>query len=247
MMNYLKSELYRLSRKKSIYLFFSICVIAPLMMTVMTLSANSENYTNTEFVFRFVHNAWSILVFIVPIIVSLIQTDDFTDGTFKNMISFGLSRKAIFISKWILSVLFLLAAWLLTYLTLTIGVFALLPNTGNSNFISFNFSMLGVLPLVLAAVTVSHCICFLTGKTMMHILIYLLLMMLLPEFYYMYANIEPVLMDLINKIPLFPYSALNDKLWRQPDGYLLCWALGLAYMLAAFLLSFRQVEVKEFK
>lgn len=247
MMNYLKSELYRLSRKKSMYLFLSLCLVVPLIMTLMTLSANSENYTNTQFVFRFAQNAWSILIFITPIMVSLIQMDDFSDGTFKNMISFGLSRKTIFISKWLLSVLFLIVAGLLTYLTLTISVFTVLPNTGSGSYASFNASMLGVLPLVLAAVTVSHCICFLSGKIMMHALVYIFLMVLLPEFYYMYANIEPVLIAFVNKVPLFPFAALNDKLWQQQNGYLLCWALGLVYMFAAFLLSYRQVEVKEFK
>jgi ABC-2 type transport system permease protein len=247
MINYLKSELYRLLRKKSVYFFLILCLIVPLIMTVMTLSANSENYTNTEFVFRFVQNASSILIFIAPIIINLIQMDDFSDGTFKNMISFGLSRKTIFIGKWLLSVLFLLVAGILAYLSLTIGVFALLPNSGSSSYNSFNASMLGLLPLVLAAVTVSHCICFLSGKTMMHALVYIFLMMLLPEFYYMYANMEPVLMAFVNKVPLFPYAALNDKLWQQQNGYLLCWALGLVYMFSAFLLSYRQVEIKEFK
>jgi hypothetical protein len=46
---------------------------------------------------------------------------------------------------------------------------------------------------------------------------------------------------------LFPYAAANDLAWLQNNGMLLCWTVGAAYVLLAFLMSARRVEKVEWK
>ncbi|WP_052409992.1 ABC transporter permease [Paenibacillus durus] len=247
MTNYLKSELYRLAHKKALYVFLAACVLVPLFMTLLTAATGTERYANTEFVFKSASNMWGLLFFIVPLMVSLIVADDFTDGTLKNTVTYGITRSTVFYGKWIMELLFWAIAWAVTYIVLALGVFLLLPNNGTSSFIGFTSSIAGVLPLTLAALAVSHCLCFLTGKLLTHLVSYAVIIIVLPEMYYMFANGVSALREVVNTVPLFPYAAAHDFAWLKPNGLILCWTIGMAYVLVAFMVSSIRVETKEFK
>lgn len=246
MSNYLKSELYRLIRKKTLYLFLAICVLVPILMVMMTASVGSERYSNTEFVFKVASSMWSAVFFAIPLIVSIVISDEFTDGTLKNTVAYGISRSAVFYGKWIMSLLVMGVSWALTYLSLSGSAFLLLENNGTSFFASFTSSIPGVLPLTLGAMTVSHCLGFLTGKPIAHLVAYAVVMVILPEVYFMIGHGVPAMIELVDTVPLFPYAAANDIAWARPDGLILCWALGMVYACFAFLASTRLLARKDF-
>jgi len=247
MINYLKSELYRLVRNPSLYLFLSVCILAPVFMVLLTVSIGGERYANTEFVFKAASSSWSLVFYVVPVIVGMVMADDFTDGTFKNTIAYGTSRNTVFYGKWLMAVLVMAVSWTATYTALSSSAFLLLPNNGTSYFMDFTLSTAGVLPLILAALTVSHCLFYLTGKTMAHLVSYAVIMVAVPELYYRVGNGVPALLDVVERIPLFPYAAANDMDWFKPNGWVLCWTFGAAYTLLAFLSLSRRVARKEFK
>ncbi|MBP1995060.1 ABC transporter permease [Paenibacillus eucommiae] len=247
MSNYLKSELYRLVRKKAFYFFLAICMLGPLIVTLLTATTGGELYANTEFAFKSAMNMWSLVFIIVPIIVSFLVSDEFTDGALKNTVAYGITRSTVFYGKWIMELLFLGISWLVTYISLTASVFLLLQNNGTTHFMDFTASIAGVLPLVLAALTVSHCLCFLTEKPLPHLVSYALIIIALPELYFMFAHGIPAWREIVDRVPLFPYAAANDFFWMKSNGLLLCWIIGTAYVLLAFLTSARWVKTKEFK
>ncbi|WP_270168496.1 ABC transporter permease [Paenibacillus sp. SYP-B4298] len=247
MPNYLRSELYRLVRKKAVFVFLALCILGPLFITLLTASTGGELYANTEVTFKAALSMWSLPFFIVPILVSLLVSDEFTDGTFKNTVAYGISRSTFFYGKWIIEMLLFIVSWTITYSSLTASVFLILPNTGVSYFLDFTHSIFGVLPLLLAALTVSHCLCFLTEKSLPHLVSYVVIMIVLPELYFMFANRIPALKEVVETLPLFPYAAANDLFWMKPNGLLLCWIIGASYVLLALLVSTRRVMVKEFK
>ncbi|XID90369.1 ABC transporter permease [Paenibacillaceae bacterium WGS1546] len=247
MANYLKSEIYRLARKRALYVFWAVCALAPVLMTMFTAAYGTERYANTEFVFKVTTGSWSMIFFVVPVVVSLLLMDEFADGTLKNTAAYGISRSKVFYGKWILELAVLAVAWVVTYISLTASVFLLLTNNGTSNFTDFNTSILGVLPLTLAALAVSHCLCFLIENTLTHLVSYAVLIIVLPELYYLLAEGMPALQEIVNNVPLFPYAAANDLAWLKSDGMLLCWAVGMGYMLIAFLISSKPVMRKEYK
>jgi ABC-type transport system involved in multi-copper enzyme maturation permease subunit len=247
MANYLKSELYRLVHKKALYAFFAACVLIPLLVTLLTAASGGEQYANTAFVFMAASKMWSLLFYVLPLMVSMLVADEFADGTLKNTVAYGISRSTVFYGKWIMELLFMAVAWVFTYTSLTASVFLLLPNNGLSSFHTFTSSIAGVLPLALAALTVSHCFCFLSEKPMPHLVGYAVVIVLVPEFYYMFASPGSSLGQLVEKLPLFPYAAANDLAWLQNNGMLLCWTVGAAYVLLAFLMSARRVEKVEWK
>jgi len=247
MANYVKSELYRLARKRGVHYLLAACVLAPLLITLVTAANEGDLYSNTEFPFKFAMHSWSLLFFIVPLIVSLVVADDFTDGTLKNTVAYGVSRRTVFYGKWMVSLLLLLISWIVTYVVLTTCVFMLLSNNGTSNFTAFTSSIMGILPLSLAALTVSHCLFYLLEKVTPHFVSYVVIMIIVPELYFLLSRGVVTLEELVDRIPLFPYAAANDLIWLKPNGFLLCWIFGMAYVLVAFLLSSRSAERKEFK
>jgi len=247
MVNYVKSELYRLARKRGAHYLLAACVLAPILITLVTAGNGGDMYANTEFPFKFAMHSWSLLFFIIPLIVSLVVADDFMDGTLKNTVAYGVSRRTIFYGKWLVSLLLLVISWIVTYVVLTACVFMLLSNNGSSNFTAFTSSIMGILPLSLAALTVSHCLFYLLEKVTPHFVSYVVIMIIVPELYYFLSRSVASLEELVNRVPLFPYAAANDFVWLKPNGTLLCWIVGTAYVLVAFLLSSRSVERKEFK
>ncbi|GIP26550.1 hypothetical protein J23TS9_16800 [Paenibacillus sp. J23TS9] len=247
MSNYLKSELYRLVHKKAFYLFMAFCMLGPLLITLLTVSTGGELYATTEFAFKAALKMWSLVFIIVPIIVILLVADEFTDGTLKNTVAYGITRSTVFYGKWMMELLLLTVSWMATFISLTASVFLLLHNNGTTYFMNFTSSIAGVLPLILAALTVSHCLCFVTEKPLPHLVSYAVLIIALPELYYMFANGVPALSEVTDALPLFPYAAANDSAWLKPKGLILCWTTGTVYIILAFLISSRRVMLKEFK
>jgi|GEM_PF-1950624 ABC-type transport system involved in multi-copper enzyme maturation, permease component len=247
MANYLKSEIYRLARKRALYALWAVCALAPVLITMFIAAYGTERYANTEFVFKVATSSWSLIFFVVPLVVSLLLMDEFADGTLKNTAAYGISRNKVFYGKWILELAVLAVAWVVTYISLITSVFLLLTNNGTSHFMEFNSSILGVLPLTLAALAVSHCLCFLIENSLTHLVSYAVLIIVLPELYYMLAKGMPALQEIVNHVPLFPYAAANDHAWTESNGMLLCWAVGTGYMIVAFLVSTKPVMRKEFK
>lgn len=109
MMNYLKSEWYRITRSTTIYLF-------TLVVAGITLAANIVLFVFAnsvpEFPYGTVHFSASNLVAAMPllfvlagVLVVLLYADDHKNGTLKNAIVEGIVRWQLFTAKSLVSVL----------------------------------------------------------------------------------------------------------------------------------------------
>lgn len=244
MLSYIKSELYRLSYKKSVYGLFAVSVLFPLLMVCLTVSVQSREYTNTEFVFRFSWLSYNTLFLIIPVIAGMIFSDEYKDKTLKNAVAYGIPRNTVFFGKLVMEFLCMAASGILAYTALAISAFSLLPNNGTSNFKILTSSVAGVLPLCLAALSVSHCLSVITKNMLSHIVSYVILMIAIPSLVMNLAGILPVLNS---AAPFLPYIAISKYVWLQANGLLLCWGLGAAYFLAAGLAGtglFAKSEIK---
>lgn len=234
MLSYLKSELYRLSYKKSIYGLLAVSALFPVLMVFLTVSVQSKEYTNTEFVFRFTWMSYNLLFLIIPVIVGMIFSDEYKDKTLKNTVAYGINRNTVFFGKLVVEFLLIATSGILAYAALTISAFSLLPNNGTSNLEILTKSILGVLPLCLAALGVSHCLSVITKNMLSHIVSYVIFMLAIPNLVMNLAGFIPVL----NSITfLLPYIAISKYVWLQPNGLFLCWGLGTTYFLAAGLVG----------
>lgn len=105
MINYLKSELYRLSRKKSAYYFYGILIVLFIALVFMGLGAGSS----TTFI--------GASIELIPVIMIVVSTqafisvycDDLSSRTFSNTLSTGLPRFSLVVTKLLAMMIYMLA------------------------------------------------------------------------------------------------------------------------------------------
>ena len=109
MLNYLKSELYRVFHSSGIYLFIGICSLLVLAMNLILWGFNlkTENfyYANIDFSFSMLTSDMNIVLFLTAALASIITVDEFKFRTINNSIAFGISRIKIYISKILVALL----------------------------------------------------------------------------------------------------------------------------------------------
>ena len=113
MINYIKAELYRLFRKKSLYIYYSVLAVLFLIVTYMMddvlTPQNAVDYT--QGILRFIPVLFGGFIF------AAVYIDDLTAKSLPQAIGFGINKTAILFSKIIVSTLinivFLIAALLI--------------------------------------------------------------------------------------------------------------------------------------
>jgi len=133
MMNYIKSELYRVVHSKGIYLFTGICTALLLAMNIVLGSFRGVeyfSYATTEFVFSMMYNGLNVVFFLTLCMGSIVFAEEYKNKTIANSIAFGYSRITLYFGK-ILTGLIVSVAALAVVLAVFIGsAYLLLENSG---------------------------------------------------------------------------------------------------------------------
>jgi len=106
MINYLKSEIYRMSQIKSTYLFPIGLTLFFLGMLGLVILTPVEGRDSSELLFFSVSNLLFVFPLQIPLMAQTVFADEHGNGTFKNSISYGVDRKTLFIGKLILTLLY---------------------------------------------------------------------------------------------------------------------------------------------
>jgi ABC-type transport system involved in multi-copper enzyme maturation permease subunit len=160
----MKSEIYRLFQEKSYRIFimaFSLLSIAHcIVVNVMSKLDPSFPYANTRYLFTSITSMMVIPFFFVYIISQILVGEEMKHHTLKNSVSFGVSRRTIYFGKWVVSVLGLLIVAIIT-ITLSIAfAYLLSEDSGISYLTDFIWSILGMVPIMLVALTTFHFLYF---------------------------------------------------------------------------------------
>ncbi len=107
MMNYLKSEWYRIVRGKEIYILTGVlCAIvlaANLLMYAMTFVEDGFPYATVRFSLSNLLGMLPLLFVLAGVLVAMLYADDRETGVFKNALACGYSRTILFAGKCIVS------------------------------------------------------------------------------------------------------------------------------------------------
>ena len=123
MINYLKSELYRISQMKSTYILpFGMSLIL-LLMVILVVAEPVYDRSDSELLFFTVSNMLFVVPLQIPLLTQTIFADEHGNGTFKNSVSYGLSRRTLYISKLILTLVIPMI-----YFGIALGTFLLSAN-----------------------------------------------------------------------------------------------------------------------
>lgn len=135
MLNYLKSELYRVFHSSGLYLFIGVCSLLVfafnLVLWAFDFTTTNFPWATIKFSFSTLATSMNVVMFLTAALASIIVVDEFKFRTLSNSIAFGISRTKIYITK-------LLITLLASFLSLVIieGVYIgsgyLLLDTSNS-------------------------------------------------------------------------------------------------------------------
>lgn len=108
MMNYLRSEFYRVFRTKGFYLFTGAGMALVVAMNVLLWACGrntpSFHYNTTAFSFSIIyHGGFQPILFLTLALSGVIFSNEFKNKTINNSVAFGCSREMLFIGKLIVT------------------------------------------------------------------------------------------------------------------------------------------------
>jgi len=180
MVNYLKSEIYRIKLMKFTYLLplsLLLFIFAMLGLTYLV------GYNNASFIFTFTQSSLSAVLFLLPFLVNMIFADEYGNGTFKNSVAYGVDRKVLYFGKLILMTSYAVLVSIVVLMLFIFGTNILMENGTTYDIESqrlFITAIFHSIPVFLAVLSFSHMLIFVTKKTSSHWAIYFLIIIGFP-------------------------------------------------------------------
>ena len=168
MMNYIKSELYRIVHSKGIYILSGICALLLLSMNVVLHLFGQGGhfaYNNTEFVFSMVWSALNAVFFLTLVMGSIIFADEYKNKTISNSIAFGYSRISLYFGKILVGMIVSVAALAAVMGIFIISAYLLLENSGIDVLLKMFRGIGASIPALLTGEIAAITFCFLLGTT----------------------------------------------------------------------------------
>ena len=126
MLNYIKSECYRVIHSRSTYVMTGIMAVLPVLFHIIlyvtgVASSTTQDfpYDITSFSFSFLTGSPMLFTYAGLIVAAVLYEDEHKNGNLKNAVAFGISREKLFLGKCITAVL---TATVLMGLVLTVYI-----------------------------------------------------------------------------------------------------------------------------
>ena len=130
MINYLKSEWYRIIREKMMFVLMAVMSFLPTMMNVALFlfkqNGTGVQYATVAFSLSFLTNSLHILFPAGALVVAMLFSEDKKNGTIKNNIAYGISRVSIFTGKCIIGFIWSLAILIVVVFSYIVSAYLLL-------------------------------------------------------------------------------------------------------------------------
>jgi ABC-type transport system involved in multi-copper enzyme maturation permease subunit len=258
MINYIRSEFYRLLRNRGAYFFILVCsALITSAHVVLAAVAHKEagfSYANTSFAFSLFFGSLPAVFLLCVTVVSIVFGNEYSNHTLKNSISYGISRGSIYFGKLIVEIIYAMIAFAIIT-GVDIGTaYLLLEDSGPDSLeLLFKFSFVA-LPELLFSLAATNCFLFIlesNGAAIAAIMgttvAYPIVNQYLGLKFDIFAKLNTILpWNIINKINF------DDKLqmiapWAGKDGYTNCWLFGMLWMVIFVLIGFVVFRRKEVK
>jgi len=258
MSKYIKSELFRIMRVKSTYLFVIISTLllvsSNLVLASVKLSDSKFPYATTDFSFSNVVSGIIFVLFLCIMVSNMVFSNEYGNHTMKNSISFGLTRSTIYFGKLIVQFIYAIVALAVIIGVHVISAYVLLKNSGTDSLLMLMKTCLFCLPLFVFGLAITNCFSFLfesTGATIASSFGILLALPLISnllgmkfEIFQKFAEIMPY--NMINSIKYDFKNFTFDTIWGV-DGFRNYWSIGMievALFVVIGYIAFRKREIK---
>jgi ABC-type transport system involved in multi-copper enzyme maturation permease subunit len=259
MINYIKSEFYRLLHSKGSYLFIIICsallISANVVLAAVGHTEENFPYNNTGFSFSLLYSYLPIIFILCVSVASIVFGNEHTNHTMKNSISYGISRGGIYFGKLITEVVYAVTALVLISGFYIGSAYLLLANSHSGDPEVLVRAYFAALPLLLFALATTNCFLFIiesTGGAITAVIGVLIAFPLVSNFlgmkFVLFRKLSEILpWNLINKMT-FNYEKYQLILpWEGNTGYINYWLYGVLWMVLFVLIGFFVFRKKEIK
>lgn len=177
MLNYLKSEIYRIRRSKGIYVFIggamALMFAMNLVLWLFHTYAEYFPYGTTKFSFSMLSTGMQTVLCLTVLASIIVFGDEFKHRTISNGISFGCSKTMIFLCKWLITLLVCAIGLVLVVGTLIGSGLLLLENSGIEAIKNVLRAVVACIPLLIAGVTGALALIFLFRNEMTAVWVWL--------------------------------------------------------------------------
>ncbi|GAF66618.1 hypothetical protein BTS2_3519 [Bacillus sp. TS-2] len=234
MMNYLRSENYRILRKKGIFITtaigFFLITAAAVVLNISGQSVHHFPYSNNSFFYSNVLGGVFLLL-TVAFLFNLALTNHYEYNQIKQSISFGISRLTIFWSKLIISCMYFLAVCVLGLL-LVIGLGETLLESESGVAIEFLLASINMIPIILSGFTLIHSLRMVKVGEIYIIFIVLFLYVFSGQLLHLFLRNIQGLSELYKYAP---DSLLTDNLFMFMNGEV---QLDIRFWIVGFIIAF---------
>lgn len=102
MLNYIKSEMYRTNRNRSLKVFIGICAALLFAMVLILFYYKSEPkfpYATSQFTMNFLISGMGALLLLTIVVAAIIDNNEYKNHTIKHTVSFGMNRLELYFSR----------------------------------------------------------------------------------------------------------------------------------------------------
>ena len=227
MLNYMKSELYRIVHGRELYLFTGVpCAIVLASSVLLWAMASTPDfpYATVRFSLSNLISMLPSLFLLAGLLVWVLFADDRKDGTFKNAVADGCSRRDLFVGKCLVSTGLGLAS-----MTVILAVYvgsAVLLLEGPADAVS----------ILLKGVVLGVAVCSVLPKTSAAFLVWLAIVAIVPSALHAVGMVVEPVGALASWLPYnffsnevaINQSGLAEFLWDTPAGLAKCLIAGFA-------------------
>lgn len=261
MISYVKSEWYRIVREKSFWIFIAAFAALAVAASVVLFVADSTTpeveafpYANTRFMLMNLSTAIIIPFIFLFQVSQVVVGEEIKHHTMKNSVSFGVSREVIYFGKWVISVIGVMVIAIISISISLAAMYLLLDNSGISYLIDFGWAMVGMIPLMMAGMTIYHFLYMISPSANFAMMIFVGVNFL-PNIIgkYLGGRVE-FLRWIYLHTPVYLITASDRNaenhlmmLGNSASGMVQCWTVGLVLtviFLAAGYMKFKKADIK---
>lgn len=256
MLNYIKSELYRITHSAMLYAVGFAFAAAPTLMNIMlycfTLSKPDYPFSTTSFSFaNVVANPMVFCVAALFLVYALYEGNK-KNGNLKNAVASGLSREKIFAGQVIVCLVVSIIFLAITAMAYILSARLLLRIEGPVTAFDLIMEILAVAPIAVAALILSVVVVMRFDKSFIGIIWWLCILFFVPQLLlYIGIEVEPV-REIAMWLPRNFFSGMQvnqsvcNPIWDATGGLAKCLISGFIGIVVFSLYGILSLRKKEF-
>lgn len=231
MLNYIKSEFYRVLHTKDIYLMTGVLSILFVLMNIILFVSNKNidnfPYGTVSFSLNGIIGGMTWLFVAGALVVATLFSGEKKYGILKNSIAYGISREHIFLGKCIVSCIIAFFSMIVVFIAYVGSACLLLSGPVGVPLRELFVGVFAVLPCAFASVILAVALMQYFDKEIMAAIVWLLIMDFIPQICF-YAGLK---IDILNKVAQWlPWNYLKYEVRANMSGYDCLWNTSFGLM-----------------